>query len=146
MQVISTTGIATDPTQGDGSTRVPVQTLGQEDFLKLLIAQLQAQDPMNPQKDTEFISQMASFSALEQSKTMQQDIAALRGDQQILQANALIGRVVALPNAAGTVVSGAVTGVQMNAGVPLIVVNGSAYPLSSVLSIGPAPTPGVTTP
>jgi len=71
----------------DGSTRTPVQTLGQNDFLKLLVAQMSQQDPMNPQKDTEFIAQMAQFSALEQSKSMQQDMAALR-------ANGLLGNIV----------------------------------------------------
>jgi flagellar basal-body rod modification protein FlgD len=62
----------------DATARTPVQTLGQEDFLNLLVAQMSQQDPMNPQKDNEFIAQMAQFSALEQSKTMQQDMAALR--------------------------------------------------------------------
>ena len=40
--------------------------LGKDQFLKLFVAQLQHQDPMNPMQDTEFMGQMASFSTLEQ--------------------------------------------------------------------------------
>ena len=133
----------TTPTAaGDGSTRVPVQTLGQGDFLKLLVTQMTQQDPMNPQKDTEFIAQMAQFSALEQSKTMQQDMSALR-------ASALLGNTVRVndsnnPNNPSGIATGVVTGVTMSNGVTkLIFADLSTYNLSDVVGIYP---PGVTPP
>lgn len=124
----------------DTASRIPIQTLTQDDFLQLVVAQLSQQDPMNPQADTEFIAQMANFSALEQSKAMQADVAALRTEQQLTQANGLIGRVVELATADGLVTSGTVSGVIVDAGVPLLVVNNGAYELSQVLSVAPAPT------
>ena len=42
--------------------RVPVKMLGQNEFLKLLVTQMQNQDPMKPVSDTEFIAQMAPVS------------------------------------------------------------------------------------
>lgn len=46
--------------------------LGQKEFLKLLVAQLEHQDPLEPAKDTEFIAQLAQFSSLEQLQAMNQ--------------------------------------------------------------------------
>jgi len=123
------------------SARLPVQTLNQQDFLQLVVAQMSNQDPMNPQKDTEFIAQMAQFTALEQSKAMQSDIAQLRSEQQMLQANALIGRAVELQGSQGALITGTVSGVQVTAGTPQIVVNGQAYDLSALLSIAPSADP-----
>lgn len=48
----------------------PNASMGKEDFLKLLIAQLKNQDPLNPMKDTEFVAQLATFSSLEQMSNM----------------------------------------------------------------------------
>jgi flagellar basal-body rod modification protein FlgD len=45
-------------------------TLGKDEFLKLMIAQMQNQDPLEPNKDTDFIAQMAQFSSLEQMLNM----------------------------------------------------------------------------
>lgn len=131
--VSSTTGTSTSA----ATLRLPTQTLNQEDFLKLLVAQLGAQDPMNPTKDTEFVSQMAQFSALEQTRTMQSDIAGLRSDQQLLQANSMIGRTVAVQSGSSSV-TGVVSGVSLVSGTPQVIVNSTPYPLSSIV--------GVTTP
>ena len=133
--VTSSTGTTTD-----ANARLPVQTLGQDDFLKLLVAQLSAQDPMNPQKDTEFIAQMAQFSALEQSRAMQTDISGLRTDQQVAQANGMIGRTVTLQDTAGATVTGVVSGLSLASGTPQILVNGQAYALSSVRGVTVTPT------
>ena len=45
-------------------------TLGKDDFLKILMTQLQNQDPLNPMQDKDFVAQMATFSSLEQMTNM----------------------------------------------------------------------------
>jgi flagellar basal-body rod modification protein FlgD len=131
--------IGTYANSGSATERIPIQTLSQNDFLKLLVAKMTSQDPMNPQQDTEFISQMAQFSSLEQAKTMQTDIAGLRNQQQFLQANSLLGQTVSLQVDQDTAVSGVVSAVQIVGGTPKIVVGGTAYDLSQVLTITPTP-------
>lgn len=131
--------ITTFANPGSATERVPIQTLGQNDFLKLLVTQMTSQDPMNPQKDTDFIAQMAQFSSLEQAKTMQADIAGLRNQQQLLQANALLGQTVGLQVNQDTVAAGVVSAVQIVAGTPKIVVGGTSYDLGQVVTIKPTP-------
>jgi flagellar basal-body rod modification protein FlgD len=132
----STTGAAaaaTNPT----AALTGGKTLTQDDFLKLLVAQLSAQDPMNPQSNTEFAAQMAQFSALQTSQGTEANMSKLLSAQQMTQANSLIGRSVTLLATDGSVATGAVTAVQMNSGTPQILVNGTPYDLSQVLSIQP---------
>ena len=52
------------------ASRAVSNELGKDAFLRLLIAQLSNQDPLNPMDDREFIAQMAQFSALEQMQNM----------------------------------------------------------------------------
>lgn len=52
--------------------------LGQDAFMKLLVTQLQHQDPTQPQDDAQFITQLATFSSLEKLTNMDQSLTALR--------------------------------------------------------------------
>ncbi len=126
----------------EGTTRTPVQTLGQDDFLKLLVAQMSQQDPMNPMKDSEFIAQMAQFSALEQSKAMQQDMSSLR-------ASAMLGETVTVRlkddngQEIGTVTD-VVSQVLIEKNVPKLLVDGRRFVLGDLISV--RRTPQINTP
>jgi len=62
------------------STKTPVsQEIGKTEFLRLLITQLQNQDPMNPVDNNEFIAQMASFSSLEQLISINEAVSKMAG-------------------------------------------------------------------
>lgn len=130
---VSPVSYSLGPTVGE-SSRIPTRTLDQDDFLQLVVAQMTNQDPLSPMKDTEFIAQMTQFSALEQSKNMQRDMAHLH-------ANAVLGRVVELKDDKGELIRGTVSGIQVDAGTPKIIVNGQPYALSALLAVAPATTP-----
>lgn len=114
---------------------LPEQTLNQNDFLKLLVAQLSAQDPMNPVSNSDFAAQMAQFSTLQTTQTMQANLAGLESSQSILQANGLLGRTVQVMSAQGVTDSGVVSAVGIQAGAPYLIVNGQPHALSEVLSV-----------
>jgi flagellar basal-body rod modification protein FlgD len=132
MNVSTTSPFASSQLGGslDGSSRIPVNTLGQNEFLKLLVTKMTSQDPMNPQGDQEFIAQMAQFSALEQSKQMTGDIAALT-------ANGMIGREVTINDGVSSTVEGVVSSIAMKDGGAQVVVGGQQYALSKVTYISP---------
>ena len=73
------------------------QALGKDDFLKLLIAQLSAQDPMDPMSSSDFSAQLAQFSGLEQMTNVNKNlekIYQLEMDSQHTSAINLIGKTV----------------------------------------------------
>ncbi|MCA1009238.1 flagellar hook assembly protein FlgD [Halobacillus halophilus] len=75
-------------------------SLGKDDFLKILMAQIQNQNPLDPMKDKEFISQMTQFSNLEQMTNMSQAIEQFLDTQSLpplIQYSSLIGKEVAYP-------------------------------------------------
>src|SRR4249919_3544186 len=77
----------TSPLGGSG-------TLGKDDFLKLLVTQLQHQDPMNPMDDKDFMGQMAQFSSLEQITNLVAATQQQAFSSQMSQAVSLIGHQV----------------------------------------------------
>ena len=71
--------------------------MGKDDFMKLLIAQLQNQDPTNPMKDNEFIAQMAQFSSLEQTMNLTKSFdkfAEAQNQSQLIQYNSFVGKSI----------------------------------------------------
>ncbi len=135
--VNSTTTSTTD--SSSSSSALPTQTLNQQDFLNLLVTQLQNQDPMNPMSDTDFIAQMAQFSTLQQAQQTYQSISET-------QAASLIGATVSVAGTSGASDTGIVTSVLMNSGKPEIVVNGQPYTLDEIQTVTPSTAPSTSTP
>lgn len=77
--------------------RAPSSDLGKDEFMKILMTQLQHQDPLSPMDDREFISQMATFSSLEQMMNMTDSIDMLVQSQlvsPVIQYGHMIGKEV----------------------------------------------------
>jgi flagellar basal-body rod modification protein FlgD len=98
----------------------PGGTLGKDDFLKLFVTQLQNQDPMSPQDNSQFMAQMAQFSTLEQITNLATATQQMGFAGQVSQSVALIGKTVGYINADGQAVSGVATGVEIDNGAILV--------------------------
>ncbi len=138
MSVTATTS-TTGTTAGNTTISSSKTTdLGKDDFLKLLVTQLQSQDPLNPMEDKDFISQMAQFTSLEQMKNMNTSV-------QITQATSYIGKQITWGDEKGVEQTGIVKAVRMVSGEPKVVVGDKNIALSDVITVTEAPT-ATTTP
>ena len=75
----------------------PGDELGQADFLQLMTAQLEAQDPLKPQESGEFLTQLAQFGTVNGIQELQKSFTGLSNSLlslQALQASTLVGRTV----------------------------------------------------
>lgn len=121
-----------EETTGSKKTKRNTGELGKDEFINLLVTQLQYQDPLNPQDDTQFIAQMAQFSALEQMQNLNSSYSATK-------AFGMIGKLVSanLSDDSGSMSSivGEVASVKMKSGKAFVVVNGYDIPVDNVLEV-----------
>ena len=126
---MSTTNPVTNTTTTPGTTPLPksaAPTLGKDDFRKLLVGQLQHQDPLAPSDDQQWIGQMAAFSQLEQvsntAETTQKIVDTLNMNGTL----SLIGHTVSYLDEAGAAHSGVVSTVDVAGGKASLTVDGVA--------------------
>jgi flagellar basal-body rod modification protein FlgD len=109
--------------------------LGEEQFLQLLVAQLQHQDPLKPMDNTQFISQLAEFSALEQLQKIADDQQTGLGLMLMSQAAMLVGREVVALDENGQQISGTVSEVRFDNLAPRLVIDGQEVDYFNVLRV-----------
>lgn len=108
-----------------------------EDFIKMMITQLQNQDPMEPAKNQELLAQMSQIGQLQSATTLQESLQGMVSQNQIGAAAGLVGKSVDGLDANDDPVSGIVTSVRIQKdGVSLELDNGKSLPLGRVTSIG----------
>ena len=114
-------------------TRQPQQSLGRDDFLKLLITQLSYQDPTSPMDDKQFIAQMAQFSTLEQMTGMAGDFARLTSMLMGSEASGSLGKNVEIVEGE-RVIQGPVQAVTRGEA-PQVLVNGRFFNWDQVVKV-----------
>jgi flagellar basal-body rod modification protein FlgD len=95
----------------------PNGVLGQNDFLKLMIAQLQAQNPLEPGNSNEYVNELAQLTQVEQTTNLA-NASELSGAVQ------LIGHTVSYDNASGETLTGPVQSVQSSASGTTVTIEG----------------------
>jgi len=123
---------ATQASQANTAAQRPMaKVLGQDDFLKLLTMQMQNQDPMNPQTNTDFVAQMAQFTTLEQSRSMTNSLQSIQARQDVQTAVQLLGKPVQLSDGR----MGLVEKVTLDStGAPTLQVGSNTYKLNQVVA------------
>ncbi|MFS0839352.1 flagellar hook capping FlgD N-terminal domain-containing protein [Paenibacillus sp. 1P03SA] len=111
--------------------------LGKDDFLKILITQLQNQDPMQPMQDKEFVAQMAQFTSVEQLSNMASEMKLLRSSLGFT--SSLIGKDISWMSKTDSgetvMANGVVESIIVRDGVQYATVGGKEVKLEEVLKI-----------
>lgn len=120
MSTINTNNTATGTGSAAGSSAAAAAAAGgmnQSDFLKLITAQLQAQDPTKPVDNSQFVSQMAQFSQLSSTQDLVSSVNTLNTTvdsavqtSQVLSSSNLVDRQVLVPTSTIEYSDGSVTG------------------------------------
>ncbi len=114
------------------STAASNNELGYDQFLQLLCAEMQYQDPLEPTSNTEYVAQLATFSQMEATLAMQNTIESSN-------ANALVGKYVIIKTTSSTgnttATAGFVDYIQKENGEQKVSVNGTLYSLSDVYQV-----------
>ncbi len=136
MQVNSATSAATAQaasTAGSSSS----SGLSETQFLQLLTEQLENQDPLQPEDDTQFLAQMAQFTSLQETDTLNQQV-------ERLTAAGYIGATVTINPGNSAPVVGQVSGVDTGGTDPQLIGNRSEDPLSPLSCVSAAPDASAT--
>ncbi len=132
MTVTATTSATAAPTSSTATTGTD-NTLNYNNFLQLLVAQLQNQDPTNPSDPTQFVSQLASFSAVEQQVNTNSKLDALLAQTALSQAASFIGQTVTSADGSA---SGQIASVQVaSSGLTATLTDGQTLSLGAGIQV-----------
>ena len=136
-------GVPVSPTASTASTGQSAFGLDFQSLLQIILTQLTYQDPLKPMDNFQFVSQLAQFSQLQQTQTLNDQITTLLTTQATVQATSLLGRTVDLATGTDQTVteSGTVTAVSLSSGQPQITIKTTGgqtvanLPLSQVVQV-----------
>ena len=137
------TGITSSGSFFAGSQTSGTEDLDKDAFLKLLVTQLQSQDPLDPMANDEFIAQLASFSSLEQMQNVNTTLGTLVALEQtnslvsqLAQGSSMIGMDVNWTDpATGAVQTGTVDSVKIVNGAVFANLAGTDVPLAYITEV-----------
>ncbi|MDO8188198.1 flagellar hook capping FlgD N-terminal domain-containing protein [Conexibacter sp. JD483] len=124
------------PTVMDTAKPKDPTILGKDDFLRLLIGQMQNQDPLNPTDSAQYMQQMTQFSILEQITNLGQTTSAAASNEYDQNAIALIGKEITYLRTGAdgkiTTASGRVESVKFTSAGPQLSITGDSSPVMPV--------------
>lgn len=133
MMQVNSLAAATGATAAGRQPTSPGSKLQYGDFLQLLMAQMKSQDPTSPADSTQWVSQLATFSSVEQAVQTNAKLDQLLQNTALTDAEALIGRSLSTSDGA---VSGVVVAVSLTGeGLIATLDNGARLPIGSDVTI-----------
>jgi flagellar basal-body rod modification protein FlgD len=113
--------MALAPTSSTNATAQSAFGLEFQSLLKIILTQLTYQDPLKPLDNSEFVSQLAQFSQLQQTQSLNDQVTSLLAAQSATQATSLLGKTIDVSAGASTI-SGTVKTVSFTSGKPTVTI------------------------
>jgi flagellar basal-body rod modification protein FlgD len=147
---MATSGIGSSASTIDRS-KLPQQvdaydSLKMEDFLKLMITEMQNQDPLNPMDNAQLLEQVSSMQSINSTKKLTTTLDAVLLGQNLSNAGSLIGKTINGLTADGEDVTGKVEQATLVGNVPYLNVGDKSIPIGNVRFIMPEGSEVVDTP
>ena len=118
------------------STATAKNVLDKNAFLKILMAQLSNQDPLSTQDNSQYIAQMAQFSALEESQNTNTSLEKMLVSQRVTEGSMMIGKEVAFNVDDDTYVQEVVKGLIIEQGKVYLKTENGVYDIDNVIGVG----------
>lgn len=138
MSADSTTAVtsaSSSSTNTSENTKLLFNDLGADTFLKLLIAELQNQDPLNPMENSEMVQQLNQIYQLQANMKLVDAFEALGMTQNVASAMSLLGKTIEGLAESGQTVSGQVERVTFEDGVTKLHIGSEIVPLENVIEV-----------
>ncbi len=116
------------------------------DFIKMMVAELENQDPMNPMSNTEMLTQINQMRSITSSDKLSSTIEALSLGQSLSTASSLIGQTVTGVDSLGKTVSGKVDKVKIENGEAVLYIGNSVVKVGNITAINETTTAEPTEP
>jgi len=137
---VSTQPITDPTTTSSASSNTPTNPSGQlddDEFLQLMVTQLQDQNPLNPTNSSSYLSELAQFTSLEQETNTATSTSQLASSNQTTEALSLLGQSVTYLATDGSTETGVVSSVDLSGSSPTLTISGdSGITTSQVQSVG----------
>jgi flagellar basal-body rod modification protein FlgD len=124
----------------DGTVTAQTGQTTQNQFLQLLVNELQNQDPTQPTDETQTLSQLAQFSQLQATQNLSDTLTASAGFSNVSQSASLIGKTVTTATATDAGITGVVTSVSLSGGTTYLEVGGQNVDASTITGITATPS------
>jgi flagellar basal-body rod modification protein FlgD len=136
MSAVNSTTSGSSTSSASSSTSTSgFGSLTTADFMQMLIAELQNQDPTQPMSSSDLLGQLATMSQLQSTTDLDTAIQANTANQQLSIGASFIGKSITGTDASGNAVSGVVTQAFLSSGTAYVGVGNSQVPLANIIDV-----------
>ncbi len=137
----SASTIGSDSATNTAAVNAAFASLGPNDFLKMMLAQLQNQDPLDPTNSNDMLQELSTLTQVSSSQNLQTTLSSMQLGQNLSDAGVLIGATVAGLSDDAQQIVGTVGSVTVTGGTPKLNIGSATMSLSNIESVYP---PGST--